>query len=77
MGKSALKKKMPLRKYRERVQPEWHKNTGYLEKKVDYKKRADHFKKNQKLLENLRLKSEMKNENEFYFKMVNSKVNVS
>ena len=76
MGKSSLKKKMPLKKYRERVQPEWRQNKGFLEKKVDYKKRADHFQQNQKTLENLKLKSELKNDQEFYFKMNNSKVNV-
>lgn len=69
-----FKKKLALRKYRERDQPEWRKNKGFLEKHVDYKKRADHYNQKKSQLNKLREKSQLKNEDEFYFKMVNSKV---
>mgnify|MGYP003591691069 CR=1 FL=1 len=70
----SFKKKLAIRKYRERDQPEWRKNKGFLEKHVDYKKRADHYNQKKSQLNKLREKSQLKNEDEFYFKMVNSKV---
>ena len=73
---SSFKKKMAKRKYKERSQPKWRADKGFLEKEVDYKKRAKKYKQNQEMLKKLYEKSSVKNEDEFYFKMVNSKINV-
>lgn len=74
---SSFKKKMAKRKYKERSQPEWRSGKGFLEKEVDYKKRAKKYKQNQEMLKKLHEKSTTRNEDEFYFKMINSKVNVN
>jgi len=47
-----------------------------LEKKKDYKLRSKVFHKNENILNSLRLKSSLKNEDEFYHKMINAKVKV-
>lgn len=73
---SSFKKKMAKRKYKERSQPEWRSGKGFLEKEVDYKKRATKYKENKGMLQKLHEKSETRNPDEFYFKMINSKINV-
>lgn len=66
--------KLAQRLHRERRQPEHRKKFGYLEKKKDYKKRAeDHHKKAQRIKE-LQNKVLDKNPNEFHFHMINSKL---
>ena len=45
-----------------------------LEKKTDYKKRAQHYHKLSDQLNSLKLKSKLKNENEYYHKMARSKL---
>ena len=68
-----FKKKLAFRKYRERDQPEWRKGKGFLEKHVDYAKRAKVYHKKQDQLNLLRQKAQLKNPDEFYFKMVNAR----
>jgi len=69
-----LKKYIPKRKYRERGQLESRKNLGFLEKKQDYKKRADNFHEKEKRYKKLKEQARSKNPDEFYFKMANAKM---
>jgi U3 small nucleolar RNA-associated protein 11 len=69
-----LKKYIPKRKYQERSQLERRKKHGFLEKKQDYKQRANDFHKKEQKYKKLKEEARLKNPEEFYFKMVNSKV---
>ena len=71
---ASLKNIIPKRKYRERSQPEWRKNKGFLEKHQDYVKRAKRFHKVENELNHLRLKAVLKNDQEFSHKMIRSQV---
>jgi U3 small nucleolar RNA-associated protein 11 len=68
-----LKKYIPKRKYRERSQLEKRKKLGFLEKKQDYKIRAEDFHQKEKKYKKLKEEARLKNPEEFYFKMTNSK----
>jgi U3 small nucleolar RNA-associated protein 11 len=68
-----IKKYIPKRKYRERSQLESRKKLGLLEKKTDYKTRAEDFHQKEKRYKKLKEEARLKNPEEFYFKMVNSK----
>lgn len=68
-----LKKYIPKRKYRERGQLEKRKKLGFLEKKQDYKIRADDYHKKEARYKKLKEEARTKNPEEFYFKMINSK----
>lgn len=72
-----IKKYIPKRKYRERSQLESRKNLGMLEKHSDYKIRADDFKKKANKYTKLKEEARLKNPEEFYFKMLTSKLIVN
>jgi U3 small nucleolar RNA-associated protein 11 len=72
-----LKKYIPKRKYRERSQLESRKKLGLFEKKQDYKIRAEDYHKKEKRYKKIKEEIRSKNPDEFYFKMVNSKILVN
>lgn len=69
-----LKKYVPKRTYKERGQLQSRKKLGFLEKKKDYKVRANDFQKKQKKYKTLVEQTRTKNPDEFYFQMDNSKI---
>lgn len=71
MSARAFDRAIPKRKYRERAQPSHRAHLGLLEKKKDYKERAEDYHKKEKTIKKLKLKSALRNPEEFYFSMVN------
>lgn len=75
---SAFRKaaKSGQRQHRERAQPAARKKLGLLEKKKDYRLRADDYRKKQNALRALQKKALDKNPDEFYFKMIRTQLRV-
>mmetsp|Transcript_6265 Transcript_6265/g.6472 ORF Transcript_6265/g.6472 Transcript_6265/m.6472 type:complete len:252 (-) Transcript_6265:232-987(-) len=73
-GASAMRNAIKRVTHKERAQPSWRKNKGFLEKHKDYIVRAKDYKNKKSYLKNLRKKADNKNADEFYFKMNNTKL---
>eukprot|EP00331_Platyophrya_macrostoma_P013775 CAMPEP_0176418856 /NCGR_PEP_ID=MMETSP0127-20121128/7716_1 /TAXON_ID=938130 /ORGANISM="Platyophrya macrostoma, Strain WH" /LENGTH=252 /DNA_ID=CAMNT_0017799253 /DNA_START=25 /DNA_END=783 /DNA_ORIENTATION=+ len=71
---ASFKRAIPIRKYRERGQLERRKHLGLLEKKSDYKVRATDYHKKEDKLAKLRTQARLRNPDEFYFRMISSKI---
>ena len=69
-----IKKYIPRRKYRERGQLEYRKRLGFLEKKKDYKIRAEDYHEKEKKYKNLKEAARTRNPDEFYHKMIKAKI---
>ena len=67
---ASLKNAIPKKKYRERSQPSHRAGAGFLEKKVDYKRRAVKYHKDQDSLSKKKIAAGLKNPEEFYHKMI-------
>ena len=69
-----IKKYIPRRKYRERGQTERRKKLGFLEKKQDYKIRAEDYHAKEKKYKSLKEAARTRNPDEFYHKMIKAKI---
>jgi len=74
---TSIDKAIPKRKYRERGQLASRKHKGLLEKHKDYKLRAEDYHRKEKKIHNLMGKARLRNPDEFYYKMINSKMEVT
>ena len=69
-----IKKYIPKRKYRERSQNERRKKLGLLQKKADYKIRAEDYHKKEERYKKLKELARTRNPDEFYHKMTKAKI---
>eukprot|EP00884_Botryococcus_braunii_P006604 jgi/Botrbrau1/15945/Bobra.0260s0006.1 len=70
---SSLRNAVKRKTHKERAQPAARRHFGLLEKKKDYKARAENFHKRQDALQVLHRKAEERNPDEYYFGMVRSR----
>jgi U3 small nucleolar RNA-associated protein 11 len=71
---SSLRNAVKRIAHKERSQPQKRQHLGILQKKKDYKKRADDYHRKDDRIRSMRQKASMKNPDEFYFGMHNSGV---
>jgi U3 small nucleolar RNA-associated protein 11 len=71
---SSLRNAVKRIAHKERSQPVERQHLGILEKKKDYKKRAIDYHRKEDRIRTMRQKASMRNPDEFYFGMHNSKV---
>lgn len=69
-----IKKYIPKRKYRERSQLEKRKKLGFLEKKQDYKIRAEDYHQKEAKYKKLKEAARTRNPDEFYHKMIKARI---
>ncbi len=72
MSSRTLRHAVKKREYKERAQPTARQRLGLLEKKKDYKERAKDYHSKEDRIKKLREKAALRNQDEFYFGMVNS-----
>ncbi|KAJ8598709.1 hypothetical protein CTAYLR_010742 [Chrysophaeum taylorii] len=68
---SSLRNAVKRRTHKERAQPSYRKHLGLLEKRKDYKERAENYHKKVDRLKILHRKAAERNPDEFYFEMTN------
>eukprot|EP00980_Cylindrotheca_fusiformis_P013720 scaffold3526_cov115-Cylindrotheca_fusiformis.AAC.10 len=71
---SSLRNAVKRIAHKERSQPQKRQHLGILQKKKDYKKRAEDYHRKEDRIRTLREKAAMKNPDEFYFGMHNAQV---
>jgi len=71
---SSLRNAVKRITHKERAQPQHRSSLGILQKKKDYKKRAIDYHRKEDRIRAARTKASMRNPDEFYFGMKNSKV---
>lgn len=71
---SSLRNAVKRIAHKERSQPRDRQHLGILQKKKDYKKRAEDYHRKQDRIKTMRTKAAMRNPDEFYFGMNNAQV---
>ena len=71
---SSLRNAVKRVTHKERAQPQARSHLGFLEKKKDYKVRAQDFHKKEDRLNKMRTTAAMRNPDEFYFGMKNAQI---
>jgi len=74
---SSLRRAVSARTYKERHQPRDRQRFGLLEKHKDYVLRARNFHEKENALLKLREKAALRNPDEFYYRMLNSRLEVT
>lgn len=74
---SSVRNAVRRRNHKERAQPASRARLGILEKHKDYVLRAKDFHRKQDVIKKLREKAYFRNEDEFYFGMINAKTKVA